>query len=230
MSTFWRRFLLILGLVVLSAGCNPFTGLIMLTGEERKIPAEYHKLADKDKKKEVKVVILTDMPLETRAEFVHADKEITHLFALQLQKLTKDNGEKITIVNPNKVEEFKNRDPDWAINHKDLEEIGKHFKADYVIHLDVQGLSMYQQGSGGGFYRGQADLTLQLINVKSPDELQTSPRNLTYTYPSEAQGGGMLADADTPPYLFKQKFLNALARYLSWQFTDRPTRDSYLSD
>src|SRR6266511_2762672 len=177
MSTFWRRFLLILGLVVMSGGCNPFTALMMLTGDEKKIPAEYQKLADKDKKKEVKVVILTDMPVDTRAEFMHADKEITHLFALQLQKVTR--------VNPNRVEEFKNKDPDWTINHKDLEEIGKHFKADYVIHLEVQALSMYQQGSAG-FYRGQADLTVQLINVKSPDELH-SDRNMTYTYPSEAQ-------------------------------------------
>lgn len=228
MSTFCRRFLLGLGLLALAGGCNPLTGLLILTGEEKKLPAEYHKLADKDKKKEVKVVLLTDMPLETRTEFIHADKEITHLFAQQLQKLTKDNGEKILIVNPNKVEEYKNSNPDWKINHVDLESVGKHFKADYVIHLDVQGLSMFQPGSNNTFYRGQADLNLTLINVKNPDELQPSPRNLTFTYPPEAQGGNLSVDADTPPHLFKQKFLNALARYLSWHFTDRPTRDSYM--
>src|SRR5436190_18170995 len=107
MSTFRRCFVLILGLAALTGGCNPFTALMMITGEEKKIPAEYHKLADKDKKKEVKVVILTDMPLETRAEFIHADREITHLFALQMHKLNEENGEKVTIVNPNKVEEYK---------------------------------------------------------------------------------------------------------------------------
>src|SRR5262245_40039356 len=135
MSTFRRRFLIIVGLIVLGGGCNPLTSLLFLTGEDPKLPAEYYKLAGKDKKKEVRVVILTDMPLEIRAEFMHADREITHLFALQLQKLTRENGEKVTVVNPNKVEEFKNEHPDW--DAMDKETIGKHFKADYVIHLDV---------------------------------------------------------------------------------------------
>lgn len=228
MSTFWRRVLLVLGLLGLGGGCNPLLLPLFLTSKEPKQPAEYHKLATTDKKKDVKVVILTWTGLEVRPELLQADREIAHQLAVELVKRTTENEEKLTVVNPLKVEEYKNKHPDWHSTHLDLESIGKHFKADWVIYVEVGSLSMYQSLTAGTFYRGEADVTVSLFNVNKPDDFTLPPRQIPFTYPPENQGGNRLVDSDTPPQAFRREFLGALSRRLSWLFTDRPTQDTYM--
>jgi hypothetical protein len=230
MSKVRRRIFLVLGLIALGGGCNPFLLPFYLTATTPKVPAEYHKLADEDKKKDVKVVILTYAGLETRPEFQQADREIARLTALHLQKQAKENEEKLTVVNPLKVEEYKASHPDWNDSHLDLPAIGKHFKADYVIYMEIGALSMYQPGSSGTFYRGQANLTISLVKVDSPDDFTLAPKEFTYSYPPEAQGGNRAVDGDTPPQMFRTEFLNSLARRLAWQFTERTTQDGYMKE
>jgi hypothetical protein len=230
MSTLRRRVLLFLGILAMGGACNPLYLPLFLTGKPQMTPAELYKLASKDKKKEVKAVILTYMGLETRPEFIQSDRDIARFLALHLKKLTEENEEKVSIVNPFKVEEYKNANPDWHSSHLDLREIGKHFKADYVIYIEVGSLSMYQPGSIGTFYRGQAILTVSLVNLNEEDDYTLPPREITFTYPREEQGGNEAVDADTPPQEFKLRFLNALARRLSWLFADRDTSDGYMNE
>src|SRR5206468_937539 len=93
MSTFWRRVRLCVMLMLLGGGCNPLMLPFLFQNDEPTIKAEMYHLYDKEKKtqKEVKVVILTDTGLETRPEFLHADKEITRLLAMHLQKQCQEN-------------------------------------------------------------------------------------------------------------------------------------------
>jgi hypothetical protein len=230
MSKVRRRVFLVLGLIALGGGCNPFLLPFYLTASAPKVPAEYYKLTDEDKKKEVKAVILTYMGLDTRLEFQQADREIARLAALYLQKQSKENEEKLTIVNPLKVEEYKAANPDWNASHLDLPAIGKHFKADYVIYIEIGSLSMYQPGSSGTFYRGQANMTISLVKVNNPDDFTLPSKEFTYTYPPEAQGGNRAVDGDTPPQKFRSEFLNSLALRLAWQFSERTTQDGYMKE
>jgi hypothetical protein len=222
-----RRALPLLGLLVLVGGCNPFLFPFLVFGPEPKHPPEYHHLAGKNKK-EVKVVILTYMGMDMNTDLLHADREIARWFAKELVDLCEYNEEKVMVVNPAKVEEYKNKNPDWHLQHSDLSEIGKHFKADYVIYLEINRLSLFQPGTSNLFYRGQANMTLSLVDVKNPDDFSTPPRELTFTYPSEARGGNRVVDMDTPLTKFRADFFTALARKLAWHFTAHPTNQHNL--
>ena len=104
------------------------------------------KLASDDKK-EVRVVILTYTPeLETRPEFIQADRQLAEMLAQTLRDSCETNNENVTIVNPHKVEEFKSDHPNWQ-QEPNLAEIGRQFKADYVIYIEISHLSMYEKGS-----------------------------------------------------------------------------------
>src|ERR1041385_1145055 len=98
MATTARRILLFIGLMLLGGACNPLMLPFLFTSKEPTTPAEYFTLADK--KKEVRVVILTYMGIDARSEFLQADREIAQLFAKELQELCKYNEERVTIVNP----------------------------------------------------------------------------------------------------------------------------------
>src|SRR5262245_35775558 len=221
MSSLLRRVLPLCGLVFLVAGCNPLLFPFLVFGPEPKRPPEYHQLASK--KKDVKVVILTYMGMDMNTDLLHADREITRLFAKELKELCDYNEEKVTVINPMKVEEYKNKNPDWQTQHSDLSEIGKHFKADYVIYLEINKLSLFQPGTSNMFYRGQANITVSLVDVKNPDDFTTPPREFSYSYPSESRGGNRVVDMDTPLPKFKAEFFESLSRRLAWHFTAHPT-------
>ena len=225
MSKLWRRILLGLGILALGGACNPLMLPFYLTSPESKFPAEYKKLASDDKKKEVRVAILTYMGVEPNPELLHADRDITRLLTKQLQDLCKHNQEKVVVVNPFKIEEYKNSHPDWNRTHVELTEIGKDLHVDFVIYLEVERLSLYQPDSNMMFFRGQANLDVKLVDVNNPDE-SPEKRVFTFTYPSEGRGGNVVVDSDTPPQLFREKFLKALTKQLSWYFTAHPTIDS----
>jgi len=227
MATFTRRLALLAGIILVAGGCNLTYLPFYLFGPEPKYPPEYHPLADKDKKKEVKVVILTYTGLETNPELLHADRELATYLAQHLSKLCQANEEKVTIINQRKVEEYKNNNPDWQQHVGDLDVIGKKFGADWVIYLELGKMSLYKPGSADQLYRGQASLTVSLVNVNNPDDVSLPPREITFSYPSESGGGFRLRDIDTPPHAFRREFLDALARRLSWQFTSHPTRDHF---
>src|SRR6185369_14544838 len=93
-------------LIALGGGCNPLMLPFLFNSQDPMTPAELQNLVSEDKKKEVKVLILSYMGLETRAEFLNADKEVARYLANSLDKLTKDKESKVTIINPNKVEEY----------------------------------------------------------------------------------------------------------------------------
>lgn len=228
-----RKFLLLLaaGGLVAGSGCNLLMLPFYLFGPEPKFPAEMHAVApspkEKDKKKENKVVILTYGGIETSTDFLHADREISRRLAARLQEMCDYNEEKVKVIDPRKVEEFKSKHPDWHHQHLELEEIGKHFGAEWVIYLEVQALSMYKPGSAGQLYRGQANLSVSLVNVHKPDDLTLGTREVQFTYPTEAQGGFLARDFDMPPHVFKTKFLDALARKLARNFAAYPTNQRF---
>lgn len=225
MSKLWRRILLGLGILALGGACNPLMVPFYLTAPESRFPAKYKKLASDDKNKEVRVAILTYRDVDPDPELVHADRDIGRLLARNLQELCKHNEEKVTVINPFKVEEYKNTHQDWKRSHLDLMEIGKDLHVDYIIYLEVERLSMYQPDSNMMFYRGQANLNVVVKDINNPDESPES-KLFTFTYPSEGRGGNVVVDSDTPPELFRQKFLNALTKQLSWEFTAHARIDS----
>ena len=157
LKTFWRSLALMM-LAFSIAGCNPFAMVNFLLMDDPKHEAELQSLASKDKKAEKKVVILTYGKLDLRPELINSDREIGYTVEKNLKSLANINGDKLSVVPNRKVEEYKSKHSDWA--ERDPAEIGKHFKADYVIYLEINSLGIYELGSGGTLYRGRADINI----------------------------------------------------------------------
>jgi hypothetical protein len=212
-------------------GCGSDLGSIayFLTPEHLE-PPEIKKLSvdEKDHSAKVpRVLILPYVSLDiAQTEFLGADGQLAEALAKQMQAQCEANQEKVTIVPWLKVKEYLSRRPNWRV---DLEpdRAGEDFHADYVIVLDVSKLSLYEPGSHNTIYRGVADLTVLLADVKHPDE-PVEQRELHFTYPSEARP--VEADMDTPPPVFKKRFFEYLGKRLAWHFIPHHKREAYYVD
>jgi hypothetical protein len=200
---------------ILASGCNLIALPFFIFGPEPRIEPECKCLADKEHKEQVKVVILTYSGLETRPEFVRVDRELTNHLREQLKAALAYNKEDVIVANPRRIEEFCNENP-----NADPEEIGNHFDADYVIYLEINELTLYEKGSRNTLYRGQADITVNLIDLKHPDEgpIQKEFRCL---YPGEVKNA--IPREDISLAQFRHDFLAYTGKRLAWYFTSHPT-------
>ena len=161
----WRFPGLLLAAVLVGAGCNgPSLLYFLYPGPDPQQDPEFAKLASDDKDKEVKVLILAySSGVETRPEFLMVDHELTDQLSRLLQQSAKENKKKISVVPPRQVRDFKSRHPDWYAGK--LEDVGKHFDADYVIYLEIDSLSLYETGSHNTLYRGRAKIFVTLVDM-----------------------------------------------------------------
>src|SRR5262245_23002127 len=215
----WRLACVMLAAAI-GFGCNlmslPF---FLATGMDPKHDPDC-KLASSDKEKEVKVVLLAYSGLETRPEFLRVDRELCSLLSRQLQKDFKENKEKVKVVSTGQVEKYKDEHPNWkAIGPA---EIGKYFDADYVIELDIEAMSLYEQGSGNQLFRGRGNIQISVIDVSKPDEEPIYQRTYVAEYP-KARGPIPVSDGNAKQ--FRQAFLAQVAKEMSWRFTAHSTSD-----
>ena len=214
-----------MGLAFISSGCNIMSLPYFLLMSDPKHEAELQSLAPKDKKTEKKVIILTYGKLDLRPELINSDREIAFTVEKNLKALNSANGDKVSIIPSRKVEEYKSSHSDWQ--DRDPAEIGKHFKADYVVYLEINSLGIYELGSGGTLYRGRADINISLIDIKNPDESQPS-RNFTCQFHRESRM--QVTASDQSPMEFRQTFLDYVGKRIAWKFAARPTRDDFYAD
>ncbi len=221
-----RGFLGILGAAAaLCTGCQASTMAYFLF-PEAKHEAEMKKLASDDDKKEVRVAILTySTDLETRPELIQADRQLSEMLAAKLREMCEANNENVTIVSPHKVEEFKIQNPNWQ-QEPNLADIGRQFKADYLIYIEISKLSMYEGSKSSMLYRGQAALSVSLVDVNHPDE-SPLPKPVHYTYP---EARGPIPTDDMEPMEFRQKFLSFVAWRLGRFWTAVPIRETYYEE
>jgi hypothetical protein len=215
----------LLATAVISTSCDVLGPLAYLFLPPRKEPAECKKLASEDKK-EVKALILAYAGLETRLEFPQFDQELSNALYKQLKESFESNEEKVTLIPTNKVQEFKNTHPGWQEMHP--ADIGRFFKVDYVISLEINSLSLYEPGNNRTMYRGRSNVSVTLIEVKTPDEAPER-REFSCLYPSDAHGPE-LVDAEMPPARFREKFVGYMAKRLSWYFSEHESRDKYYTE
>ncbi|HZY87827.1 MAG TPA: hypothetical protein VFE78_23525 [Gemmataceae bacterium] len=214
-----RRWSLALLVAAACAGCDPATTAYFLL-PETKDPPELRRLSSDDKKKEVKVAILTHTQLETRPELIQADRQLAESLAKQLRERFAENREKVVVVSPRRVEEYKNSHPRW----RDPLEVGRELRVDYVIYLEINSMSLYEKGSSNLMYRGRTNISVSLVDVNRPDE-NPEQTEITTEYPSEARGP-VDASLDTNPMQFRAAFLGYVAKRVSWCFTGHRKRDT----
>jgi hypothetical protein len=207
-------------------GCDSASvgALLYFLGPEPKLDPELRRLASDDK--EVKVAVLvTTRGLETRPELIQADRQLADVFAKQLRDQCAANQERVAIVSPRKVEDFKSSNPNWQ--GLDAREIGRQFGADFLIEVELDGVSLYEEG-GQDLFRGRAEVSLSVVEVTRA-ERGTDRRQLKFVFPSEGRGpipAGFEASAPQ----FRQAFLYYVAKRLAWQFTGHSPQEERATD
>jgi hypothetical protein len=218
----WRLAGLLALAAALTTGCNlPALIYFLSPHGDPRTPPKLLALEPGEKGKEPKVVILTYSGIETRPEFITADRDLTTLLTQEIQQSFKEDKKPLKIVPSAKVQEFKNNHPDW---HADLAQVGKHFAADYVIYLEINSLSMYE--AGNQLYHGRANIEVSVLNTRKPDE-SPSPVDLSCEYPRSSEP---IQVTDMPPRNFYLLFMKYVSKRLSWYFVPHETRDDIGSD
>jgi hypothetical protein len=209
----WYLAAFILGTFWVSIGCTPATlSMFFLPFVDDKIPPRC-KLA---KKQEVTVCIVTNFAsLETRSDVIPAESELAHLVAAQLRKRTQENREKVKVLPPSRTFSL-----NQAGDGPSLYEIGKRAKADYVVALEIQNLSLYEKNSNNMLYRGNLDMIIRVVDVTQAEGEGTI---LNEPYRGEYPGAlGPVDAAEMNVQQFRARFLNKVAGDVARMFTAYP--------
>lgn len=207
--------------VLTSAGCNVLSVPFFLFGPEPKIEATLKKIASDERDVTVRAAVLVSCT-GIDSDFAYAERDLANLVVNKLREQCKYNNEKVEVLSPVKVGEYKNRNPNWRAS--DLTEIGHDLDVDFVIDLEIRKLSLYDLGRQSGLYRGRADVLVTLCDVNNPDEGQEQT-DFTFNHPGDTSLG--VSITDMPQSEFKKQFYQALATQLAWHFTSHPRIDDW---
>ena len=217
--TAWKWTAFLLGTVWVAIGCTPATlTYMMMPFSDDRIPPKC-KLAEK---KEVTVCVVTKFSSqEIRPDAVPAGVELADLFTQQLRKRASENKDRIKIVPAAKVRDYL-KQPDGAARAP--VEVGKHFKADYVIALDVAKLSLFERSSFQQLFRGNTEINVQVLDLrKAADEMTIYDEWYRREYP----GRGPVDAGEMSAPMFRSRFLNAVSADLARMFLAYPTDERY---
>ena len=134
-------------LCMVASGCNYLVIFGYLLGGPPSVEPEFEKetkesLTDKD----VRVAVVCFAPNEIKYSFESIDHELAQYVAFQLF------AHKIKVVPPDLVKGWLEENKDWD----KPEEIGVHFKVTYVIYIDLNEFTLYEEGSPN-LYRGRSE-------------------------------------------------------------------------
>ena len=222
-TRFWLRWSL-LGLAFLSAfsiGCSPATiAMALMPWTSNNVDPEY-KLFAKDK--EITLVMLVNFaqpPFDP--DHVAIQSEFPNHLAQFFRKRCQENKHKIKIVAQTEVRS-KQEDLQARGTYTPIE-VGKHFKADYVLELNIQSCSLYEKNHYPKAYRGTAEIAIDLYKIGATDEDEFH-KDMRFEFPGlrgPIDAGTMNAAA------FRRLFLNKVARDVSKLFIAFPNEERNL--
>jgi hypothetical protein len=223
-----RRRIMIGVLIGIAAGlgCNPLAIPTYFMGgfNNGKIPSEYDfydKAKAAKKKKEIKVVVLSERGRSLSPEFVSAERTITTMFINQLRMNFTQNKEHVVVVPPGDVEKFKREHDDWRA--MDTSEIAKQFGADYVIDVEIAQISIYERGTRE-LYHGHCRIPLKIVDADKNAAEIFPPHDYETDYPT---GGEMIPASEMSSERFQQKFYTKIAVDMAALFSAIETRRQF---
>jgi hypothetical protein len=212
----WWWFAGALSFLSFALGCTPSSLSMLLYPffPEEKVPARC-KLT-KEKGESTVVVYATFARGAVPLDLEPAANELADNVATQMRQRFAANKDKVIVIAPSKVRSYLNNHLGEAVADK---EIGAHFKADYVVNLEIQTLSLYVPGSAKTLFRGDTSVAVAVTDVKAPaDEARIFNEAYGAQYPSsgpkDAQGAS--------PLQFRTMFVNKMGKDLSRWFASYP--------
>ena len=209
----WWRLAAVLALLPMLAGCNAVMLAGYLIGGRPSSDPDFHvrtkqHLGGPNGKNVVLVYCYAPKELKWDNEAVDFDiaKHVAHRL---LQN-------KIKVIDPDQVYDWLDKNDKW----RKTAEIGKHFKVDYVLHIDVKDYSLFEPNSAN-LYRGRSDI---IVNVVKMNEQKTDG-NLVYSYPLKSLYPTR-SPVDTNQISFaefRKMYLSALSEEIGRLFYPRET-------
>lgn len=143
----WILLLSGIGFCILFSGCRVGMLLGLLIAGPPTVEPDFDRqtkecMTDKD----VTVAVVCFAPTEVRYSFDNIDHELAKYVSFRLQE------HKITTVPPDHIRAWLEENKDWD----KPEEIGAAFKTTYVIYIDLNEFSLFEEGSTS-LYRGRAE-------------------------------------------------------------------------
>lgn len=205
---------LALVLAIVQSGCQGVMLLGYLIGGPPMTDPDFHHRTNKESLagKNKSTVVYCYAAKELKWDNEAVDYEIAKHVAYRL--MSKD----IKVVDPDRVQAWLDKNDKW----RKTAEIGKAFKADYVVHIDVKDFSLFE-ANAQNLYRGRADI---IINVVKMDD-DKKDGNVIYTNPLKsffplraAVDSNQMSFAE-----FKKHYLSALSDEIGKLFYSVATGD-----
>ena len=108
--------------------------------------------------KDVTVAVVCFAPTEVRYSFDNIDNELAKSIAFRLAE------HKIQVIPPDSVQAWLEQNKDWDRP----EEIGAAFKSTYVVYIDLNEFSLFEEG-GSSLYRGRSEATISVWKMNEDD-------------------------------------------------------------
>ena len=214
-------------LVVACTGCNPILLMSYLFDNSNpKTVAEFPlKPRPKHEKEEVRVVVLTSCAPGLSVDMIGIDRLLAAEFIPLLEARCLENKEKITILKSQPIDAYKKDNPEWRGQHP--MEIGKFFKADYVIDIEVLSIDIYEPGTRRELMKGRSKIAVMAYDMSKPlKEPSYNPPESNFEYPRTHP----VSRYDMPVSTFRQKFVKRIAEELAVPFAAHTTSQSVMVD
>lgn len=170
-ATFGLGLLLCVALVV---GCALFKSMAVYTAPKmEKIAEEYKGLAGKN------VLVFVWVPPEIKWDYPHIRLDL----AAYLGAYLKENVDNVSIVDARRVEDYLAKSRQFE---SDPTEVGRHFRADVVVHLAVYRFSIRDPGMAE-HYRGRIASSVEVhdLTAKSGSAQRVPLREVNVAYPDK---------------------------------------------
>ena len=208
----WGSLVAALLVCTMLSGCSYVLFLGYLIGGPPSVEPEFDSQTKESMTdKEVTVAVVCFAPNEVLYGFENVHHELAKYVTFRLSE------HKIKTVPPDYVKGWLEENKDWD----KPEEIGAYFKATYVVYIDLNEFSLYEEGSAS-LYRGQAEAIVSVWKMDDGGEAEKifSAEKIS-KYP-----------AQQPISTSEETFTNFKARYLS-RLSDQIGRffyEYYISD
>ena len=195
---------ILLSLLPLVASCNLLTPLVFVGEHKKKVLPEFDKLAGK----RVAVLVWTDP--STLFDYRYARFELATYIGDKLYSEMRRRNLTIDVVDPRDVEDFVQRNLDARL---DPQAVGREFKADYVIYLEVLKFQ-FREPHQPQFLRGEIHASVSVHDIRAdPDQLRRYElATVRCAYP---EGAPVLMSAVNSPLIREatyRKFAEEVAR------------------
>lgn len=156
------------------AGCNYVILAGYLIGGPPSIEPDFDALTKKSMTaKDVTVAVVCYAPTEIKWDFDAVDTEVAKYVTYRLHQ------HEVQVVNPDRIRAWLDENSDWD----EPSEIGSAFDVDYVIYIDLEKFSLYEENSAN-LYRGRAEGMVSVFEIDDFDGGEKIySKELTSRYP-----------------------------------------------